>query len=227
MATVMVMPGVFEVRVYTVASGAVQTWSQRVPAAGLLPEWQFPLTWLHGSRTLAVGYREARPALAVLYLDTTRPGGELTEAGRTVALSFPTGEAPSSFKGPFPPDGCAGPPVVTSDGQTVLCSGLAVTPMNFAGATQVGVWVFAARTGKLTASWNQHMICCALTTDEFPDILWASPRGQLIIASGMSTANWGEELFLRAPDGQLRRLPWKGIYADPNTLPPIEPPVAW
>jgi hypothetical protein len=172
-ATVMAMPGVFEVRIYTVASGAVQTWSQRVPAAGLLPDWQFSLTWLDGSRTLAVGYREARPALAVPYLDTTRPGGDLTNAGRTVALSFPTAKPPSLFKGPFPPDGCAGPPVVTSDGRTVLCSGLAVTPMNFASATQVGVWVFAARTGKLIAPWNQHMICCALTADEFPDILWA------------------------------------------------------
>jgi hypothetical protein len=229
-ATVMVMPSVFEVRVYTVASGAVRTWSQRVPTAGPSPGWQFSLTWLDASRTLAVGYREAtpvRPALAVLYLDTTRPGGALTEAGRTVVLSFPTAKSPSSFKDPFPPDGCTGPPVVTSDGQTVLCSGLAVTPMNFAGATQVGVWVFAARTGELTAPWNQHVICCALTTDEFPDILWVSPRGQIIIASGMSTANWGEELFLRTPGGQLRRLPWQGIYADPDTLPPIEPPVAW
>jgi hypothetical protein len=229
-AAVTTMPSAFEVRVYTLASGTVRTWSWRVTAGGPAREWQFSLTWLDDSRTLAVGYRIAvvvRPVLAIVYLATTGPGANLTEAGRPVVLSFPAAKPPSSFKGPFPPDGCAGPPVVTSDGQLVLCSGLAATPMNAGGAQEVGVWGFSARTGKLTARWNEHLICCLVTTDEFPVILWASPRGRFLIASGMSTASWGEELFLRAPGGQLRRLPWQGIYAAPNTVPPIEPPVAW
>ena len=163
-------------------------------------------------------------ALFTLVFD---PASKRADARGPVVLSFPAAEPPSSFKGPFPPDGCAGPPVVISDGQTALCSGLAATPMNAGGAQEVGVWGFSARTGKLTARWNPHMICCLVTTDEFPVILWASPRGQLMIASGMSTANWGEELFLRTSDGHLRRLPWQGIDADPNTVPPLEPPVAW
>jgi hypothetical protein len=231
-AAVMMTLGAFEVRDYTVTTGAVSTWSQRLTPSGGVFEWQFSLTWLDDSRTLAVGYRYGTPVVAsqsstVLYLDTTRPAGELAAASRRVVLSFPKAKPPATFKGPFPPDGCAGPPVATSDGQTVLCSGVAATPVNYAGATEVGVWVFSARTGKLTAPWNQHMICCQLSAGEFPGILWASSRGQLMIASGMSTAHGGEELFLRTPDGQLRRLPWQGIYAGPDVLPPIEPAVAW
>jgi hypothetical protein len=99
--------------------------------------------------------------------------------------------------------------------------------MNNGGATEVGIWSFSARTGKLAATWDQHEICCADAWGDYPVIVWADRQGQLIIASGLTMDNWGEELFLRAPAGRLRRLPWRGIYTVPNTLPPNVPPVAW
>jgi len=230
LATVVITPAAFEVRVYPVHGGAVRTWSQPLPASQD-DEAQFSLTWLTGSRVLAVGFKVGydvpvtRPT--VTFLGTGGPGGALAAAGRTVTLAFPAAKPPTSFHGPFPPDGCLGPPVVTGDGQTVLCSGLAATPTNAAGATAVGIWLFSARTGSLTAAWNPHVICCALNGYEFPHLQWVSPRGQLVIASGMSVAHSGERLFLRQPGGQLRQLPWQGIYTIPLQDPPVEPPIAW
>jgi hypothetical protein len=100
-------------------------------------------------------------------------------------------------------------------------------PDNAAGATPVGIWVFSAATGKLTATWNQHTLCCGFPGSEFPDLLWVSPGGQLVIASGMSMDQSGEQLFLREPGGQLHQLPWQGIDKIPRQDPPVEPPVAW
>jgi hypothetical protein len=99
--------------------------------------------------------------------------------------------------------------------------------VNAGGATEVGLWVFSARTGTLTAAWNEHTICCAVSSTDFPRILWVSPHGTLLIADGMSTDNQGAQLFLRAADGTLQQLPWKGLVRRPNQANIIEPSVAW
>ena len=75
----------------------------------------------------------------------------------------------------------------------------ATYPVNAAGATEVGIWVFSARTGTLTAAWNEHTICCALSGTDFPHILWVSPHGTLLIASGMSTQNQGRSCSYATP----------------------------
>ena len=109
---------------------------------------------------------------AVRYLNTASPSSSLAKASRTVTLSFPAKKAKTGT-----PDGCYGAPIATSDGQRVLCSGAATYPVNAGGATEVGLWVFSARTGMLTAAWNKHTICCALSSTDFPRILWVSPHG--------------------------------------------------
>jgi hypothetical protein len=87
--------------------------------------------------------------------------------------------------------------------------------------------VFSARTGALTAAWSEHTICCGLSGTEFPHIRWVSPHGTLLIASGMSTGNQGAQLFLRAADGSLKQLPWKGLIRRPGQARIIEPSAAW
>jgi len=230
LAAVVITPSAFQVRVYPVAGGAASTWSQPLPASQD-DEAQFSLDWLAGSRTLAVGFKVGYDVPVtqptVTFLDTSGPGGTLATAGRRITLTFPAAKPPTSFNGPFPARGCWGPPIVTSVGQTVLCSGLADTPDNAAGAIEVGIWLFSAATGKLAATWNPHMICCADNGYEFPDLRWVSPGGQLVIVSGMSVAHSGEQLFLRQPGGQLRQLPWQGIYSIPLQDPAVEPPIAW
>ncbi len=156
------------------------------------------------------------------YLNTASPSSSLADASRTVTLSFPAGKAKTGA-----PDGCYGAPVATSDGQKVLCPGTAAYPANAAGTTEAGLWVFSARTGALTAAWNKHTVCCALSGTEFPRILWVSPHGTLVVASGMSTGNHGAQLSLRAADGSLQQLPWKGLVHRPDQAGLAEPSIAW
>ncbi len=207
-------------------AAAVRTWSGHVTPRARLFKWGFSLTWLGDNKTLAVGIATTEAmvdATAVVdYLNTASPSSSLAKASRTITLSFLAKSAKAGT-----PDGCYGAPVATSDGQRVLCSGAATSLMNNEGATEVGLWVFSARTGTLTAAWNKHTICCALSSTDFPHILWVSPHGTLIIASGMSTQNQGAQLFLRAADGTLQQLPWKGLIRRPNQSNIIEPSIAW
>jgi len=218
----------FDVRVYTLASGSVRTWS--APAPATQPgDWEFSLTWLDDNRTLAVGAADFAgiKSAPAWYLDTSAPGGELAAASRTVTLSFPKAKPSTSFNGPHTPDSC-GLPVATSDGQLLLCSGTASFPLNAAGATSAGIWVFSARTGRLTAALEQHTICCMLMSTDFPRIVWVSPKGDVLIATGITDTNHGTQLFVRAPDGRLTQLPWPGgIIHYPGIGNPFEPSVAW
>jgi hypothetical protein len=227
LALVITQGDTYQVSVYPVTGHAVaRTWSGEVSPALKHFTWSFSLTWLSDNKTLAVGIATGdalvESTAAVRYLNTASPGSSLAEASRTVTLSFPAKTAETGT-----PAGCYGAPVATSDGQKVLCSGAATYPVNAGGATEVGLWVFSARTGTLTAAWNKHTICCALSSTYFPRLLWVSPHGTLVIASGMSTGNQGAQLFLRTADGTLQQLPWKGLIHRPNQADIIEPSIAW
>jgi len=110
---------------------------------------------------------------AVRYLNTASPSSSLTKASRTVTLSFPARKAKAGT-----PDGCYGAPVASSDGQRVLCSGAATYPVNSGGTTEVGLWVFSARTGTLTAAWNQHTIGGAVSSTDFPTSCGSAPTAR-------------------------------------------------
>jgi hypothetical protein len=216
----------YQVSVYPVTgAAAARTWSGHVTPTFQPFRWGFSLTWLGDNKTLAVGIgttdKLVDATAAVSYLNTASAGSSLAGASRTVTLSFPGDKTTGT------PASCYGAPVATSDGQRVLCPGTATHPANFGGATEVGLWVFSARTGTLTAAWNKHTTCCALSSTDFPRILWVSPHGTLLIADGMRTQDQGAQLFLRAADGTLQQLPWKGLTRRPGQANIIEPSIAW
>jgi hypothetical protein len=224
----------YQVSVYPVAGrAAARSWTASAVAGADPATWAFSLTWLSDGRTLAIGITDRGTATAlrghssVLWLNTAGPAGTLAAAGKTVPLTFPAPTSTPTFGGPHAPNGCTGAPVPASDGRTVLCSGTAAFPVNMAGATSVGIWTFSAQTGKLTEAWNQHTLCCLLTSTEFPDILWVSPHGDSVIAAGMTMKNQGAQLFLRAPNGRLRQLPWSGLFHYPGVGNITEPSTAW
>jgi hypothetical protein len=221
-------PGVVRLRVYTTANGTVTASSRELADSGNLAVGTgYSLTWLNDNRTLAIGgplgsISTLISPSTVLYLDTATPGED-----RTVRLSFPPAGKVTFDGATATPDRCSGAPIATSDGQDIVCGGSAATPANFGGALNVGIWTFSARTGKLTRAWDRHQICCALSETVFPRVIWASPTGSIIIATGITQANQGASLDVRTPGGQLRQLPWLGLISYPELVNIVEPSVAW
>lgn len=223
-------PGGIRLSVYPLAGSAAAAATRELaaipyPAAA----GEYSLTWLADGQTLAVGGPlgtggpGAPTPAAVVYADGASPGLPLL---KTVRLSFPRGGRESIGSATAPPQTCAGAPLVTSGGQSVICAGAAATVLNFGGAVNVGVWEFSAATGRLTATWDRHVTCCAFSV--YPAVLWASPDGATVIADGLTQANSGAILYIRPPDGHLRRIPWPGASHHPDDpLSTIEPPVAW
>lgn len=220
--------------VYRLSGGATAVSSRELAAYSSPAADDYSLTWLGDDRTLAVGgplspvKAGPLPPAVVVYADGTSP--KLTVI-RTVRLSFPSGPSGASGKAwlaaaTAPPQACVGAPLATSDGKSVICGGTAATTLNFGPAINVGVWVFSAVTGRLTSTWDRHVTCCAISV--YPGVLWASPNGGTVVADGLTQANGGAVLYVRPPDGHLRRIPWPGLshYSD-DPVNIIEPAVAW
>src|SRR6202020_890873 len=124
----------------------------------------FTLTWLDDRRTLGLGlfsYDLAPGSRAQMrYLDTTAPVGSLLAASRAVTPSFPPAPHFTGLSPKHPAPESCGLPVAVSDGTTFMCGGDAATGPNAAGFLDVGFWELSARTGRLTATWAPHSICC-------------------------------------------------------------------
>jgi hypothetical protein len=228
------LPGLVWLRVFTMTGGAVRSSSRELATASNLSLLRgYSLTWLDDGRTLAIGGNFGsvgalpEPSLGtVVYVDTFSSAAP--SVTRTIRLSIPpTTGAPSFEAATAAPQRCTGAPIATSDGQAIICGGTAATAMNMAGYTNVGIWSFSAQTGKLTGAWDRHGICCALEATMFPSVLWASPSGGVIVATGITQENQGANLYVRTLDGRFRQVPWPGLLHYPDLLNIVEPPAAW
>jgi hypothetical protein len=85
---------------------------------------------------------------------------------------------------------------------------------------------FDARTGQLTATWDRHNICCALTATMFPKVLWVSPTDRVFVATGYAEANQGTDLYVQNRNG-LHQLRWPGLLRYLGLGNIVEPAVAW
>jgi hypothetical protein len=223
-------PGDVWLSVYRLAGRATAVSSREFAANRDIGVDDYSLSWLGDDRTLALGgplgtVETGLPTpTAVVYADGASPGLPVI---RTVWLSFPAATAmPSLDLATAPPQTCAGPALATGDGHYIICGGQADVPGNLAGGTGVGVWVFSAQTGRPTSSWDRHATCCAI--DVYPGVLWASADGGTVVADGITQANDGAVLYVRSPDGHLRRIPWPGLsYYPDDPVNVVEPPMAW
>jgi hypothetical protein len=224
--------GVAVLRVYTLTGGAGEARVSSRPlasAAEVMSLADYSLTWLDDGQTLAIGglfgsVTPVRQATVVHYVDASVPG-RLADV-RTVALKFPAPGTATFDATTAAPTGCGGPPIATSDGNSIVCGGLAATAMNWAGYTNVGIWAFDARTGQLTATWDRHSICCAISATMEPNVLWVGPTVAAFVATGITQVNQGAELYVRNLTG-LHRVPWPGLLHYPERLNIVEPAVAW
>jgi hypothetical protein len=221
-------------RVYTMTGGAVRSSSRELATTPYLTLLRgYSLTWLDDGRTLAIGGNFGPVgASTASYPDTVVYVGTSSSAApavtRTIHLSFPAATgAPSSDIVTSTNWQCTRAPIATSDGQAIICGGTAATVLNEAGYTNVGIWSFSAQTGKLTAAWDRHGICCAIEGTMFPAVLWASPSGGVIVATGLNMDNQGANLYIRMLDGRFRQVPWPGLFYYPGIVNVVEPPVAW
>jgi hypothetical protein len=160
-----------EVKVYTLATGAVRTWS----ATGLAAEGQLgpqdaaSMSWAADGRHLLFGWMDALNVNERL-LDTSLGGSSLIADSRLV-VTFP------GRVGQFGP--CQGDIIITPDGSAIICPGMTVQSPTGDGPQTVFFREYSTATGKVIrqlATWTYAH------TDWFLlDAFWSNPSGSVII----------------------------------------------
>ena len=179
-----------EVRLYTLATGAVRTWSAD-GTIGSGPDDARSLSWTADGRTLAFDWTVAGPGVNVVVrlLDASAAaaGGDLLAASR-LAVTLVNQPAPSGSQ-PLSLPTCQKDSIVTPDGSAIVCAAVAVTNERESTPASGGV---SLRRGAVTAFYEYSAVTGTLLRvlghwsfgsvgALAVDVLWSSPPGTVLI----------------------------------------------
>lgn len=156
---------------YTIAAGAVRTWSATGSVADgqLGPQDAASISWAADGRHLLFGWLDSLNVNERL-LDTSLGGSSLMADSRLVR-AFPGRAGQLVF--------CQGDIVITPDGAAIICPGLPVRGSSDDGHQTVFFREYSTATGKVIrqlATWTYA------NTDWFLlDAFWSNPSGSVII----------------------------------------------
>ena len=152
----------FDIEVYTLATGAVRTWTANGPAGLSLTDGETTLAWTQDERTLSFPWTAGSKA-RLLSLDA--PGGNLLTASRPALIG--SGQAWTCSE--------LGIPLITPDGKTLAC---AAYPTADSTDQVVGIAEYNAADGVLERVLGRH-----LSVPEGALLSWENTSGSVVIGS--------------------------------------------
>jgi hypothetical protein len=184
-------PGRLEISIYTLATGAIRTWSMmdsfdpEDPGGftGSGVDGAQSISWTADSRTLAFDWAKSQVDMGVRLLDTTTSGGSLTAASRLAVFlgSGTIGEAPDRVSQ------CVTDDIITGDGSAILCGYASSIGGNSAASSEVttGFLRYSVRTGKIDGvSGVFHRPQSQAGGDI--SLFWTNATGSVVIGAGVT-----------------------------------------
>jgi hypothetical protein len=152
-----------DLEVYTLATGAVRTWTGNSPGSSLdLPDGEIVLSWTQDERTLSFPWT-ADAGARLLSLDT--PGGNLLTASRPALIGTDQAWACSESE----------VPLLTPDGRTLAC-GAYPTSDSAADDEVAGIAEYDAADGTLERALGKH-----LSEPNGATVAWENSSGSVVI----------------------------------------------
>jgi hypothetical protein len=186
-------PGLLEIRVYTLATGAFRTWSAHGLADSQAPEGftgsgvdaSESISWAADSRTLAFDVMNQNLTRGVRLLDTKASGSDLIADSRlAVTERAPGGREALTSKDHV--SQCVTNSIISADGSAIVCgyttdiAGLDKTTGSIVGLdTTTGFIRYSASTGKQTAVLGVHEFKGQAGGDI--SLYWVNSTGNILI----------------------------------------------
>jgi len=188
-------PGLLEIRVYTLATGAFRTWFTNGLADSEDPggftgsgvDGSESISWAADSRTLAFDYMDQAGVRGVRLLDTTASGNDLIADSRVAAIEFD----PKTFRprqlstSKDHVSACVTDSIVSLDGSAIVC-GYSTTigggpDTATESVTTTGFIRYSTRTGKSTAVLGVYEFRGQVGGDT--SLYWVNSTGNILIGS--------------------------------------------
>jgi hypothetical protein len=166
-------PDLTELRVYTLATGAVRTWTQNNGVIGSGEDDAMSVSWTADGRELAFDWGPGSgPGLGAWLLDTTRDGSGLLAGSRLVV----------AVSGGLASFGCQTDEIVSGDGSVIICGAEKISGVPGSDeSVEVGFEEFSTTTGKVIRTLYHHTI--RHVRNNLVGLMWSSPSGGTLIVS--------------------------------------------
>jgi hypothetical protein len=186
-------PGLLEIRVYTLATGAYRAWSTNgledsedpngFTGSGV--DGAASISWAANSRTLAFDWQDTSGGYGVRLLDTAASGNLITDSRLAVTEFTLTAKSPPTS----PPDyisPCVTDAIMSADGSSVVC-GYATGTLRSASAyrTTTGFLRYSTTTGKTDQVYGVSTFNGQGGGDI--SVWWTSATGKTLIGGVLST----------------------------------------
>lgn len=188
-------PGLLQIRVYTLATGAFRTWSTHgsydpVDPGGFTGsgvDGSQTISWAADSRTLAFDW-ENRSSIGVRLLDTTAGGDNLITDSRLAVIEAGFTAPSENQSGPPSPSKdnisqCVTDGIISSDASAIVCG--YTTNMDGRGTT-TGFIRYSTTTGKPTAVLGVHQFQGQAPGDI--SLYWVNSTGKIVIGGILTPA---------------------------------------
>ena len=190
-----VHPGLLEIRVYTLATGAFRTWSTHGSDDPVDPDGftgsgvdgSQTISWAADSRTLAFDWGN-RSSIGVRLLDTTAGGDNLITNSRLAVIEASFTAPGGSQSGPPSPSKdnisqCVTDGIISSDASAIVCG----YTTNMGGReTTTGFIRYSTATGKPTAVLGVHKFQGQASGDI--SLYWVNSTGKILIGGILTPA---------------------------------------
>ena len=183
-------PGLTDVRVITLATGATQTWTGD-GTIGTGPDDARSLSWSGDARTLAFTWAASGPGIHtgvwLLNLDTgggslladSRKAVTLTSQGPATAKPLPVTTGSISAPQPVTAPACQLDAIITPDGSAVVCGAIAGTGTLAHRGAETEFIEYSTASGKVTRTpgyWTFRSVSGLAV-----DVLWSNASGSVLI----------------------------------------------
>jgi hypothetical protein len=181
-------PGLTQVRLYSLSSDTVRTWSTTNGFIDAGPYDVGSLSWTSDEQTLAFDWATSQGVLVVRLLNLRTDGGNLLADSRQVvslANQEPGGGTPEPVSGPHPT--CQEDLVITPDGTTIVCGAFRAINVSVTMPSKGGLRrgaetefrEYSTATGLVTrilAHWTFGNVGVLAA-----DVLWSNASGSVLI----------------------------------------------
>jgi hypothetical protein len=185
-------PGLLEIRVYTLATGAFRTWSAHGSTdpedpggfTGSGVDGSETISWAADSRTLAFDWATSQSYIGVRLLDTAAGGGNLIADSRLAVL-----EADHTGSGSRPPSPsasddyvsqCVTDGIISLNGSAIVCGYATTTGVSKNKfLTTTGFIRYSTRTGKQTAVLGVYQVHGQVAGDT--SLYWVNSTGNILV----------------------------------------------
>jgi hypothetical protein len=190
-----------EIRIYTLATGAVRTWTAQGSNDSEAPfgftgsgtDGSESISWTANAKTLAIDWGQGQALIGVRLLNTTASGDSLIADSRLAVVLGPGNPAGSPVNTKDHVSECVTDDIISADGSSIICGYATTIEGPSSTETTTGFVRYSTSTGKIAGVTGVYQFAGQSAGDIA--LYWVSLMGNVVIGSNLTPSGVGTSVI--------------------------------